>query len=202
MKELLLATRNRKKFLELKRLLRDLNIRILSLDRFKGFPDVKEDKDTFSGNAIKKSTEISKRTNMLVISDDSGLEVQSLNNAPGVKSARYAGASQNDDKNIAKLLKAMKCFKGKERKACFRTSICLSRYGKVIKVVSGRVDGKIAEQSSGVSGFGYDPVFIPRNFEKTFALMSSKEKDRISHRAVALNKAKGVILEYFRRYPL
>ena len=202
MKEILLATRNRKKLLELKRLLRGLNIRILSLDSFKNLPNVEEDKNTFQANAVKKSTEISKRTDMFVISDDSGLEVQSLSNAPGVRSARYAGVSQNDDKNIAKLLKAMKGFKGKERKACFRCFICFSKSGKIVKIVSGRVDGKIAEEKSGKNGFGYDPVFIPKGFDKTFAQISPKEKDRISHRAMALNKAKAAILEYFRKYPL
>jgi XTP/dITP diphosphohydrolase len=202
LKEILLATRNTKKLLELKRLLRGIGIKISGLDDFKGLPDVKEDRDTFKGNAIKKSTEISKRADMLVVSDDSGLEVPILNNAPGVRSARYAGALQNDDKNIAKLIKAMKGFRGKDRKACFRCFICLSKAGKVIKVLSGRVDGKIAGQKSGANGFGYDPVFIPRGLDKTFAEMSSREKDRISHRAAALKKAKSAILEYFQKYPL
>jgi XTP/dITP diphosphohydrolase len=202
LKQVLLATRNRKKLGELKRLLKGFGIRTLSLDNFKGMPDVKEDKDTFRGNAIKKSIEISKKTDILVISDDSGLEVQSLNNAPGVKSARYAGAWQDDDKNIAKLLKAMKGLAGRQRKACFRCFICISKSGKVMRVVSGRVDGQIAEERSGASGFGYDPVFIPKGFDKTFAQMRSKEKDQISHRAAALNKARTVILEYFQKYPL
>jgi XTP/dITP diphosphohydrolase len=202
LKQILLATRNRKKLAELKRLLKGLGIRALSLDSFKGMPDVKEDKDTFQGNAIKKSTEISKKTDILVVSDDSGLEVQSLNNAPGVKSARYAGALQDDDKNIAKLLKAMKGFADRQRKACFRCFICISKSGRVIRVVSGKVDGKVSEKRSGAGGFGYDPVFIPKGFDKTFAQMSSKEKDQISHRADALSKAKTAILEYFQKYPL
>ena len=202
MKEILLATRNRKKLVELKRLLKGLDIRIRTLDSFKNMPDVKEDKDTFRGNAIKKSTEISKETDMLVISDDSGLEVQSLNNAPGVKSARYAGVSQNDDKNIEKLLHAMEGFNASKRKACFRCFMCISKSGRIIGVVSGKVDGNISEKKSGVNGFGYDPIFIPKGSGKTFAQMSSEDKDRISHRAIALNKAKSVILEYFQRYPL
>lgn len=202
MKELLLATRNRKKLLELKRLLRGLNIKILSLDSFKNFPDVEEDKNTFRANAIKKSTEISKRTDKLVISDDSGLEVWALDGEPGVRSARYAGSSQADDKNIAKLLNAMKGLRGGDRRARFRSFICLSRFGKAVKIVSGAIKGKIAEKKSGVNGFGYDPVFIPKGFNKTFAQMSSRKKDRISHRGIALNKAKSVILEYFQRYPL
>jgi XTP/dITP diphosphohydrolase len=202
LKEILLATRNPKKLLELKRLLRGIGIRISGLDDFKGLPEVKEDMDTFKGNAIKKSTEISKRVDMLVVSDDSGLEVPVLNNAPGVRSARYAGASQDDDKNIAKLIKAMRHFKGKDRRAHFRCFVCLSTAGKVIKVLSGKVDGTIAGQKSGVNGFGYDPVFIPRGFDKTFAEMSSRAKDLISHRSAALKKTKSAILEYFQKYPL
>jgi XTP/dITP diphosphohydrolase len=202
LKRILLATRNRKKLLELKRLLNGLDIRIWTLDSFKNMPDVKEDKDTFRGNAIKKSTETSKKTDMLVVSDDSGLEVRVLNNAPGVKSARYAGASQDDDKNIEKLLHAMKGLSAGKRRACFRCFICISKSGRVIRVVSGKVDGNISEKRSGVNGFGYDPIFIPKGFNKTFAQMSSKDKDRISHRAIALSKAKSVILEYFQRYPL
>jgi XTP/dITP diphosphohydrolase len=202
LKKILLATRNTKKLVELKRLLRGIGIRISGLDDFKGLPEVKEDMHTFKGNAIKKSTEISKKVDMLVVSDDSGLEVPLLNNAPGVRSARYAGESQNDDRNIAKLIKAMKHLKGKDRRACFRCFICLSRAGKVVKVLSGRVDGIIADQKSGVNGFGYDPVFIPRGLDKTFAEMSSRAKDLISHRAVALKKTKSAILEYFQKYPL
>jgi XTP/dITP diphosphohydrolase len=202
LKELLLATRNRDKLLEMKRLLKGLDIRVLSLEDIKGSPDVEEDKDTLRANAVKKSTEISSMTDILVISDDSGLEVRALNKAPGVRSARYAGPSQSDDKNITKLLKAMTGLRPVDRSACFRCFVCLSRFGKSVRVVSGTVKGRIAERRLGVNGFGYDPVFIPVGFNKTFAQMSPGEKDRISHRGIALGKARSAILEYFQRYPL
>lgn len=196
----MLATNNPKKLAELKRLLKKENIRILGLSDFNGLPRVKEDKKTFKGNARKKAVEISESIDKLVMADDSGLEVPALGNAPGIYSARYAGNAQDDDKNIEKLLKDMSSFKGAKRKARFRCVICLSKGSKVIGIVEGRVNGSISFERKGSAGFGYDPVFIPKDFNKTFAQLSSSAKDRISHRAVALEKAKEVILRYFQRY--
>jgi len=200
LKEILLATRNRKKLLELKRLLKGLDIKVLGLDSFKGLPQVKEDGKTFRANASKKALEISRRVDKLVMADDSGLEVPSLDNGPGIHSARYAGASQSDKKNIAKLLRSMKAFKGSKRKAHFKCAICISKGKRIVKIVEGRVNGSITEEPAGKTGFGYDPVFIPYGFDKTFAQLGSKPKDKISHRGVALEKAKTVIQTYYQRW--
>ena len=200
MKELLLATGNAKKLAELKRMLKGHGIRILGLDSFKGLPKIKEDKDTFRANARKKATEISKRVDKLVMADDSGLEVPALGNKPGIYSARYAGASQNDNKNIDKLLKQMRRFKGSKRRARFRCVVCLSKGSKVIRMVEGSVDGSITFKRQGIGGFGYDPVFMPQGFDKTFAQIKPAAKDSISHRGLALIEARQAILRYFQRY--
>lgn len=200
MKELLLATGNAKKLAELKRMLKGHGIRILGLDSFKGLPKVKEDKDTFRANARKKATEISKRVDKLVMADDSGLEVPALGNKPGIYSARYAGASQDDNKNIDKLLKQMRHFKGSKRRARFRCVVCLSKGNKVIRMVEGRVDGSIILKRQGIGGFGYDPVFMPEGFDRTFAQIKPAAKDSISHRGLALIEARQAILRYFQRY--
>jgi len=200
LKELLLATSNAKKLAELKRMLRGHGIRILGLNSFKTLGKVEEDQKTFKANARKKAIEISKRVDKLVMADDSGLEVPALGNRPGIYSARYAGASQDDNKNINKLLKEMKHFKGRKRKARFRCAVCLSKGDKVISMVEGRVDGSIALKRQGVGGFGYDPVFVPEGFGKTFAQLNSATKDSISHRGRALIEARQAILQYFQRY--
>jgi XTP/dITP diphosphohydrolase len=201
LKELVLATRNKKKLSELKRLFKGSRIKILGLDYFSGLPIIKEDKDTFKGNAVKKAIGISRHIDKLVCSDDSGLEVPALNNRPGVLSARYAGCSQDDDKNIAKLLLNMKNLKGRDRKACFRCIVCIAKGKSVMGIANGKVEGRITDKKTGLKGFGYDPVFIPKGFSKTFAQLQPKTKDRISHRAIAIRKAKKIILKYFQKYP-
>ncbi|MFH1645700.1 MAG: RdgB/HAM1 family non-canonical purine NTP pyrophosphatase [Candidatus Omnitrophota bacterium] len=198
MKELVVATRNKKKLIEIQRLIQDLGVKPRSLDCFKGLPEeIEEDGDSFEANASKKALEISKRIDNLVIADDSGLEVFALNNEPGIHSARYAGLEQNDEKNIEKLLKVMAPYKGDERAAQFRCVICVSKGEEVIDIVEGVVRGHITERCSGNTGFGYDPVFIPVGYDKTFAQLGDDIKDNISHRAMALNKAKEVIRKYF-----
>lgn len=199
MKEIVVATRNKKKLLEIQRLLQDLDIKPLSLDIFKGLPcDIEEDGDSFEANAKKKAIEISKRVDKIVIADDSGLEVFALNNEPGIHSARYAGSEQDDEKNIKKLLRKMKIFKGDKRGARFRCVICVSKDKEVIDIVEGVVNGRIAERCSGNTGFGYDPIFIPDGYNKTFAELGGDIKDSISHRGKALKKAKKVIQKYFK----
>lgn len=200
MKELLIATRNKKKLKEIKRLLKGSGIKIFCLDTFKDLPEVEEDGKTFNANARKKAIEISSRVKMLVMADDSGLEVSSLGNAPGIHSARYAGPSQNDDKNIKKLLKVLSSSTGAKRKARFRCLICLSYGKKVLRMIDGKAEGVIGFEVKGKTGFGYDPVFIPNGYNKTFAQLGSKEKDKISHRALALVEAKEAILKYFQKY--
>jgi len=201
MKKLVVATRNSKKLIEIKRLLRGTGIRALSLDEFDNLPKVKEDGATFRANAKKKALEISRRIDLPVLADDSGLEVPALKNAPGINSARYAGPSQNDKRNIAKLLKSMHTLTGRKRRARFRCVIAISRGARVVGIAEGKVEGRISTQTEGDLGFGYDPVFVPYGFKKTFAEFSSRAKDRISHRGRALRESKKIIRRYFQRYP-
>ena len=199
MKEIVLATRNNKKLLELKRLLKGAGVGILSLDDFKGLPNVKEDGKNFRENAAKKAIEISSRIDKLVMADDSGLCVPALGNAPGLHSARYAGPAQDDSKNIAKLLREMKSFTGAKRNAYFTCTICISKGRKIVKIVEGKVYGRITVDVRGAHGFGYDPVFIPRGYDKTFAELGHDIKDRISHRSIALRKARDILLNLFQK---
>ncbi len=198
---LLIATRNRKKFKEIKRLFKGFRIKILSLDNFINIPEVIEDKKTFHGNAMKKALVVSRRVDCLVLADDSGLEVNSLGNAPGVHSARYAGRQKNDKKNCLKLLKALKDKPRSRRKAHFTCVVAMAKQGEAIKIVKGVCNGMIGLKMEGKTGFGYDPLFIPLGYKKSFALLGSKIKDRLSHRRKALNKARRFIEGYLPKTP-
>jgi len=198
--QLIIATKNKKKLKELKKLLGGLPMPIKGLCELdKKIPDIKEDQNAFIGNAKKKALSISKLyKDALVIADDSGLVVKCLKGAPGVSSARYAGPGQNDDKNIAKLLKNMA---GKtKREAYFICSAAIAKNGKIVGAAQGRVYGKITYQKHGENGFGYDPVFIPKGYKSTFAKMKPAFKNKISHRAKALIKAKGIIQRFCREH--
>lgn len=202
MQQLVIATRNKKKLKELKRLLKGLPVKVKGLQQLKRkIPKIKEDKKTFIANAKKKALIISKLIKgAIVLADDSGLVVGCLGGAPGINSARYAGVSQNDDKNIAKLLKNMKSINTK-RGAYFICTVVIARNNKIVGVAEGKVEGIIAKERRGRSGFGYDPVFIPKGYKKTFAWMKPAYKNRISHRAKALKQAKAIIQKYLREHP-
>lgn len=190
MTELVIATANHKKKEELKILLKGLNFKVMTLDEFTGAPKVKEDGSTFEENAAKKALEIADYTGLLTLADDSGLEVRALDGEPGIYSARFSGRGANDSKNIKRLLELMKYIPAGKRKARFVCAIAIAKKGRLLKIIKGTVSGKIAVEPSGGYGFGYDPVFIPCGFDKTFAEFLPKIKNRISHRAKALQKAK------------
>jgi XTP/dITP diphosphohydrolase len=192
-KEIVIATRNKDKIKEIKKILKGLGIKILSLDNFKDIPKVIEDGKTFEENASKKARIISKYTHHLTIADDSGLEVDVLNGRPGVKSARFAGRKQNYSRNNKKLLKLMKGIPTARRKAKFVCVISIAKDGKVLDVVRGVCRGRIGFKSRGRAGFGYDPVFISPKYDRTFAELGTEIKNKISHRYQALKKAKKVI---------
>ncbi|MFH1753877.1 MAG: XTP/dITP diphosphatase [Candidatus Omnitrophota bacterium] len=195
-KEIVIATKNEKKFKELKRFFHSSRIKVLSLKEFPQVPEVVEDGETFGDNAIKKALAASRHTDKIVLADDSGLEVNALDMRPGVHSARYAGPGKTDDRNMEKLLKALKGIDPKRRTARFRCVIAIARERRVLKLVEGVCEGRIGFVKEGATGFGYDPVFIPRGRKKTFAQLGSREKDRLSHRGKALRKAKGFIQRY------
>lgn len=200
MKKIVLASNNQKKIKEIKEILNGLQYEVYSLNDMNIDIDVEEDGITFEENAEKKATEIYKylrakgEENFIVLSDDSGLEVDCLNGAPGVYSARYAGEHGNDHKNNIKLLEEMKEFKGKDRRARFVCVIALVDEKGKVNSVRGEVEGYIIEELKTDGGFGYDPLFFYEGFNKTFGEASSEEKNSISHRGNALKKLKEMLV--------
>lgn len=186
--EIVLATRNKKKIEEIKRITAGLPITVLSLDDFPGCPEVVEDQDTFEGNAVKKAVEIARCTGKPALADDSGLEVDALNGAPGVYSARYAGEPASDVRNVEKLLREMQQVPDAKRGARFVCCMALAYPEGIVQTFFGYAEGRIGRVPRGERGFGYDPVFIPEGHDRTFAEMSGAEKDRLSHRGEALQK--------------
>ncbi len=189
---ILIATRNKHKLTEIKNIFGALGFKILSLDDVGTFPEIEEDGETFAANAVKKAETIAHMSGCLTLADDSGLEVDALNGAPGIYSARYAGEPSNDKKNLEKLLFDMK--EESRRTARFHCVIAVSQPGQETQTVHGICEGHILREARGTRGFGYDPVFVPDGYEQTFAELGEGLKNKISHRAVALTKAK-VLLE-------
>lgn len=194
--EIVLATRNKKKVEEIKRILSDMNIAVLTLNDFPFCPEVAEDKNSFEGNAIKKAVAISKCTGRIAVSDDSGLEVYALHNAPGVMSSRYAGEAADDTANIKKLLNEMKDLPDEERGARFVCCISLAFPEGSVVTFWGLAEGIIGREPRGRIGFGYDPVFYPSGYNRTFAEMAPEEKDALSHRRIALEKFKNYLKNF------
>ncbi len=188
--EIVLATRNKKKVEEIRRITADLPITVLSLDDFPDCPETVEDRDTFEGNAVKKAVEVALCTGKPALADDSGLEVDALGGAPGVYSARYApdATSGNDPRNYERLLKDLKNIPPHERGAQFVCCLATAYPDGRTKTFFGYSRGRIGTEPRGNKGFGYDPVFLPEGFDRTFAEMTAEEKDALSHRGKALQK--------------
>ena len=186
MLQLLAATTNKNKVREFLEILDDLkeNVNIVTQDTIPGFPEIVEDGNTFEENAMKKAKEASAYADMAAMADDSGLVVEALGGAPGIHSARYAGEGATDADRIAKLLNAMEGVT--DRRAKFICAAAIAYRGKEIGVFTGDIHGVITEKPSGSNGFGYDPVFIPDGFDKTFAELSDDEKNAVSHRGRAM----------------
>jgi XTP/dITP diphosphohydrolase len=193
LRELVLATRNRDKALELSALLGDLGIKILTLAHFPGAPEVMEDGESCRENAVKKATEIARHTGLVAVADDTGLEVQALQGRPGPYAARYAGEGASYEDNWRKLLAELKGVPRDRRHARFVTVAAIVRPGTQPRVVEGVLDGMIAEKPAGEHGFGYDPVFFIPQLGKTLAELPREEKNRISHRARAFLQAKEIL---------
>jgi len=200
LKKIVIATANKKKKKELKALLKELKVKLLSLNDLPNIPKIKEGGKTFKENAVKKAVITSEFTDKLTMADDSGLEVDALGGRPGVFSARFSGKGANDPKNNKKLLRMLRAVPSHKRKATFKCVIAMAKRGVVLKVVEGKCRGLIGFQRRGENGFGYDPVFIFPKLGKTFAELGPRAKNMISHRAKALRKAKKFIADYFRIY--
>jgi XTP/dITP diphosphohydrolase len=191
-KKLLIGTNNKGKYKEIKDLLPKY-IETCSTSDFK-LKSPKESGNSFEKNSLIKSKYFSKKTKLVCIADDSGLEIDILNKKPGIYSARWAGRNTNFNKAIKKIFRELKKkdknWKFKKIKARFICSLSLSYLDKKIACVTGKVEGKISSRPLGKNGFGYDPIFIPKSKKKTFGEMSSLEKYKIDHRFFAFQKIK------------
>ncbi|OGC79296.1 MAG: non-canonical purine NTP pyrophosphatase, RdgB/HAM1 family [candidate division Zixibacteria bacterium RBG_16_40_9] len=188
--KLVLATQNKDKVREIKNFLSGLKIQILTLDDSQNNFKIKETGKTLEENAILKADAVYKLTKLPTLADDSGLEVQYLKGKPGVRSSRFAGEKATYSDNNLKLLKLLKGVPVKQRKAQFRCVMALKVSENKIKLLEGKVSGYIATELKGKNGFGYDPLFYIPKLKKTFAQLSLKQKNKLSHRAKALQKVK------------
>jgi XTP/dITP diphosphohydrolase len=187
--ELLFATRNAHKTKEIQKILGP-QFHVNDLAEHPEIPHIEETRRTFEDNAILKAVAVSKHITGFVVADDSGLEVDALGGAPGIYSARYAGPAASDNEKIEKLLEELRRVGAPKdtRNARFRCVLALAREGEVLGAFEGLVEGQIADQPRGSHGFGYDPIFVPKGFQRTFGELESAEKNQLSHRARALEK--------------
>ncbi len=185
MHQLIFASNNQHKIEEVFALLKPFGFNVIGLSDAGIHEDIPETADTIEGNASLKANYIFNHYDFDCFADDTGLEVEALNNAPGVYSARYAGEQKSSEDNMNKLLTELES--KANRNARFKTIIALMLDGKEY-VFEGIINGRIATEKKGEKGFGYDPIFIPNGYEKTFAEMTAAEKNKISHRAIAVQK--------------
>jgi XTP/dITP diphosphohydrolase len=185
---LLVATQNTGKLEELRQLLGDLSLELCGLTDFPDVTEVPETGDSFVENASLKATGYATQTGLLTLADDSGLEVDALGGAPGIYSARYSGEGASDADRTARLLSELSLIPAAPRSARFVSAVAIANdKGQILNVSVGTCDGQIDFAARGSGGFGYDPVFIPSGYDKTFAELESMIKNQISHRARALS---------------
>jgi XTP/dITP diphosphohydrolase len=194
-----MATRNAGKVRELAELLRDLDVRLLSLDDFPELPEIPEEGATFAENALTKAQTVARLTGLPALADDSGLEVEALGGRPGVFSARYAqdrtgGRTPSDEDNWRKLLDELREVSPEKRQARFVCEIALAWPNGRLLTTRGEVSGVIAQEPRGTRGFGYDPVFWVPAYEATVAELDLAVKNRISHRGRALKQLKDILI--------
>ena len=196
MKKIVLATANTHKVIEFQRILGELlpDLELAASSDFSNVPVIEETGATFAENALLKAKVINEFTKLPAIADDSGLVVEALNGAPGIFSARYAGINATDQENVAKLISDIDNIDDSLLEASFECAIALvDREQKLELVVQGQMPGRVIKQVRGANGFGYDPMFIPQGFSKTAAELSDQDKDKISHRGIALRKMSGIL---------
>ena len=194
--DLLVGTTNAGKFAEVQAVLSKLPLRIVSLRDLRDPPAIVEDGATFEANALKKARILAEYSGLLTLADDSGLEVDALNGAPGIYSARYAGENGNDEKNNEKLLRELEPIPEEQRTARFvcALALCAPRSRRQREwVVRESCEGRITFRLKGSSGFGYDPLFFYPPFGKTFGEIEQKTKATVSHRGKALNKITDIL---------
>lgn len=186
--KLVLATNNQGKVKELTEMLKPLGFHVISIGEYPGFIEVEEDGETFAANAIKKAKAASEFTGELALADDSGLEVDALDGAPGVHSARFAGEPKDDAANNAKLLRQLADIPPEKRTARFRCVIAIAEPNGKTQTTDGTCEGLILRELKGAGGFGYDPLFYVPEYKQTFAELNLENKNSISHRGKALKR--------------
>jgi XTP/dITP diphosphohydrolase len=186
--EIVVATNNRHKFEEISAILKGVPVRLITLSDYPDAPELKEEGETYADNAVHKARTIARFTGKWALGDDTGLEVDALNGQPGLFSARFAGEGVTFADNRRKLLRLMESVPTEKRTATFRTVLALVSPSGVTHVAEGVLRGRIADRERGTAGFGYDAVFDLPELGKTYAELSSEEKNRISHRARAVQK--------------
>lgn len=204
MSRLVLATKNSGKILEIKELIRNLPVEIVACSAYKDIPEIVEDGETFEDNATSKALGVAKATGEVALADDSGLEVDALHGAPGVHSARFAGEGiprgrERDRANYEKLLSLLEGVEDAGRTARFRCVVAIATPDGRVRLAHGVCEGKIASAPRGYGGFGYDPVFIPNGYSKSFAELPQETKNSMSHRAGALKAVLPLIEELFHK---
>jgi len=197
-KTLVLATHNIHKQTEMKFILSRLGVTVIGLDQFPEIKSIEETGTTLIENALIKARTVHELTGLPSLADDTGLEVDALNGAPGVYSARFAGENATFEDNINKMLIALKGIPFDKRRARFRTVLAFVDSDSELSE-DGVIEGSILNKARGKDGFGYDPIFQPKSYDITFAEMTSEEKNRISHRARALDKMKKILKTYFEK---
>jgi len=190
--QIVLATHNRGKMEEMAAILGHLPVELITLDTFPEIGDIPETGNTLKENAFIKAETVHRLTGLPALADDTGLEVDALNGAPGIYSARYAGADATFDDNCQKMLKELHGIPVEKRTARFRTVIAFVNGGEK-EWVEGVAEGRIIEEKRGIGGFGYDPIFYYPPLRKTFAELDSVEKNSISHRGKALRNFCGIL---------
>ncbi len=190
--KLVFATNNKHKLEEVSHILKD-KIELLSLKDINCDVDIPETATTLEGNAVLKAQYIHENYGLNCFADDTGLEIEALNNEPGVYSARYAGSDKSSEENMLKVLKNLEGIEN--RKAQFRTAVSLIINNEQY-LFEGIIKGTIIKEKRGISGFGYDPIFVPEGYDKTFAELGNEIKNKISHRALAINKLCNFLKEF------
>ena len=195
--EIVIATKNNGKVKELADILADLPVNLRSLNDFENVCEPEETGADFVENAVLKAREYARQTGLWALADDSGLEVEALGNAPGVFSARYAGANATSEEKIKKLLGELNKTQDENRAARFVCAMAIAdEQGEIRYVAEGVCDGRITNAPRGTNGFGYDPIFVPEGFSETFGELSDDVKREISHRA----RASAKIIAYLRHF--
>jgi len=195
MRKIVIATSNEHKLKEIVNIMQGLPVQLLSLKNFSQLEPIQETGNDFRENALLKAKTLFDFSGLISLGDDSGLEVEVLNGAPGIFSARYAGNSKDDLANNRKLLQELTNIPDRNRTAQFKCVVGIVG-PSLLEVVEGEVKGRIIHEIRGKTGFGYDPLFIPDGFNKTFGELGEIEKNKISHRAIAFKKAKKILEKF------